>query len=151
MNSDPLHVPKPPASHWEILSICLVVLVAAGLLEVLPDDRVALAALPTHPLPQTCGCRAFLGIPCPCCGLTRSFVHLAHGQWLQAWQAHHLGWLLAGAIVVQFPYRLAAIRWPKREILSERFRRWFGPALIALLIVNWLLVLCGLSGLFGPR
>jgi Protein of unknown function (DUF2752) len=151
MSSDPLHVPKSPASHWEILVTCLAVVAAALLLDVRSDDRVALAALPSHPLPQTCGCQAVLGIPCPCCGLTRSFVHLAHGRWMQSWHAHRLGWLLAGALLIQFPYRFAALRWREREILGERFRRWFVPALVGLLLANWFLVLGRLSGLFAAR
>jgi hypothetical protein len=137
--------------HWEMLALALLTLVAALLLEVRADDRVALAALPSHPLPETCVCRTALGIPCPGCGLTRSFVHLAHGRWVQSWHAHHLGWLLAGALLFQLPYRFAALWWPARRLLGERFRRSFGPLLIALLIANWLIVLAEIAGVWVAR
>jgi uncharacterized protein DUF2752 len=81
--------------------------------------------------------------------LTRSFVHLAHGRWAQSWRAHHLGWLLAGALLFQFPYRFAALRWPDREFLGDRGSRWFGRVVIALLIANWILVVGDISRLFG--
>lgn len=147
--------PKPAAPHyvgaphWEMLTISLVVLIFSLLLEVRADDRVAFLAWRSRPLPEVCACRALLGIPCPCCGLTRSLVHLAHGRWAQSWQAHHLGWLLAGALLFQFPYRIAALRWPGRAFLGERFPRWCGPALIALLIANWMLVIGEISGVFS--
>jgi hypothetical protein len=128
-----------------MLAICLGVVVLSLLLDVRSDDRVAFAAMPSHPLPETCGCKLFFGIPCPGCGLTRSFVHLAHGRWAQSWQAHHLGWLLASALVFQFPYRFAAMRWPERRFLTPRFSRWFGRTVIALLIVNWILITGGFS------
>ena len=38
-----------------------------------------------------CGMLAWLGIPCPACGLTTSFAHLAHGDVLAALQVHPLG------------------------------------------------------------
>lgn len=53
-----------------------------------------------------CFSRRFLGIPCPGCGLTRAFAHLAKGEWSAALIAHPLaplfavealaGWLLWG-------------------------------------------------------
>ena len=134
-----------------MLAIALLTLVAALLLEVRADDRVALAGLPSHPLPETCGCRVALGIPCPGCGLTRSFVHLAHGRWVQSWHAHHLGWLLATTLLFQLPYRFAALRWPARQFLGQRFRGCFGPLLIALLIANWLIALAEIAGVWVAR
>jgi hypothetical protein len=134
-----------------MLALALLTLVAALLLEVRADDRVAFAAWPSHPLPETCGCRVVLGIPCPGCGLTRSFVHLAHGRWVQSWHAHHSGWLLAGALLFQLPYRFAALCWPARGLLGERFRLCFGPVLIALLIANWLITLAEISAIWIAR
>jgi Protein of unknown function (DUF2752) len=145
MRTEPVRIRQPRGPHWEMLAIAMLTLVLALLLEVRADDRVAFSALPSHPLPETCACRMILGIPCPGCGLTRSFVHLARGRWVQSWQAHHLGWLLAGALLFQFPYRFAALRWPQRRFLGERFPRWFGRVLIVLLIANWAMVLITIS------
>jgi len=149
MAAEPYHDSKGAAPHWEMLAICLAVVVLSLLFEVRSDDRVAFFAWTSHPLPETCGCRALFGIPCPGCGLTRSFVHLAHGRWAQSWRAHHLGWPLAGALLFQFPYRFAALRWPEREFLGEHVSRWFGRAVIALLIANWIFVVVDFSRLLG--
>ncbi|HET6323188.1 MAG TPA: DUF2752 domain-containing protein [Planctomycetaceae bacterium] len=133
------------APHWEILAIASLTIFLALLLEVRADDRVAFFALPSQPLPETCGCRMIFGIPCPGCGLTRSFVHLAHGRWLPSWHAHHLGWLLAGTLLFQFPYQFAALYCPERQFLGAGLPRWFGRILIALFIANWVIVLAGIS------
>ena len=50
-----------------------------------------------------CPLRALTGIPCPTCGMTRSFTAIAHGNLVQAAQQHLFGpfvfLLLAGVIV----------------------------------------------------
>jgi hypothetical protein len=145
------HDCKVAGPHWEMLAISLGVVLLSLLLEVRSDGRVTLAAVPSQPLPQTCACRAIFGIPCPACGLTRSFVHLAHGRIVESWQAHHFGWLLAGAVLLQFPYRLAALRRPQRQILPRHFTRWFATIVIALLVANWIFVLGRLWGFWGSR
>lgn len=38
-----------------------------------------------------CGMLAWLGIPCPACGLTTAFAHLAHGDVLASLHVHPLG------------------------------------------------------------
>lgn len=38
-----------------------------------------------------CGFLAWLGVPCPACGLTTSFAHLAHGDVLASLRVHPLG------------------------------------------------------------
>ena len=87
------------------LSPCAVWLLAF-LLHELPDGRVALRGLPQFPLPQTCMSRALLGLRCPGCGLTRSIIHLAQGDWRESWHDHRLGGLLGIVIALQIPYRL---------------------------------------------
>jgi hypothetical protein len=138
MTSERVPEQSTPRHHWAIMAICAGVVLLSLLLEVHADGRVALRTLGAYPLPELCGCRVLFGIPCPGCGLTRSFIHLAHGRWMEAWHTHRLGWLLAGTVLIQFPYRMAALRWPERGRLDPRIPRWFGAALIVLLIVNWI-------------
>jgi len=123
-----------------MLAISCAIVVCACLLRVSDDgERVVLSGPWAVPLPPTCLAREAFGIPCPGCGLTRSFVHLAHGHWRASWQSHRIGWLLALATVAQLPYRLWAIRHPDRPILPLRVANAFGGLLIALLFVNWTL------------
>jgi len=59
------------------------------------------------PATAVCLSRRLLHLPCPGCGLTRAFAHLAKGEWAAAFTLHPfapllaleavLGWLAAGA------------------------------------------------------
>ncbi len=118
--------------------LCLAVAGLALLLEVHSDQRVAFSFLPRWPLPETCPSRSLLHVECPGCGLTRSFVHLAHGDWQAAWAIHPVGILLALAVVLQIPYRIIALRSPTGAPLGTSFPKLFGTLLVVLLLVNWL-------------
>ena len=49
--------------------------------------------------PTICPFRLATGLPCPGCGLTRSWVYLAHGRWTDSVIAHPFG-VVAAALVV---------------------------------------------------
>lgn len=123
--------------HWLFLGVATFVAAMALALEVRPDERVHFRALPNWPLPHVCFSRAALGVPCPGCGLTRSFIYLAHGQWQQAWLEHRLGWLVAALAAFQFPYRIWAIRRGGRVAFSPRFATTLAVVLMVLLTANW--------------
>jgi hypothetical protein len=129
--------------HREMLLVASVVVVAALLLQVRVDDRVIVTGFPDYPLPHTCLAYSWFGIKCPGCGLTRSLVDLAHADWSASWQHHRVGWLMALAVLLQFPYRLVAMQHGRHLPLGTMLPRIFGYALIAALIGNWLLVLVG--------
>jgi hypothetical protein len=131
------------ARHREMLLVATVTVVAACLLQVRSDDRVALRMLDSLPLPPTCLSQQIFGVKCPGCGLTRSFVDLAHGDWECAWKHHRLGWLLALAVLLQFPYRILSLRHPDQQLLGSWLPKAFGYALIASLMGNWLLEIVG--------
>lgn len=57
-------------------------------------------------VPVLCTFRRLTGVPCPGCGLTRSFVFLAHGQLLDALRANPLGPVAFALTAAQVPYRL---------------------------------------------
>src|SRR3954454_16571087 len=82
--------------HWEMLVASGFILVASFALRVQAPDQVAVSWLADVVLPPLCLSREWFGVCCPGCGLTRSFVYLAHGDWRASWEAHRLGWLLAG-------------------------------------------------------
>jgi hypothetical protein len=122
-----------------MLAIAGLVVVAALLLEVERGTEVALAWVPQVVVPPLCMSREWFGVRCPGCGLTRSFIHLAHGRWESSWEAHRLGWLLAAVLLVQIPYRIYLLCQPQCKLFSPRFSIRFRQGLIALLIGNWLL------------
>jgi len=123
-----------------MLAIACGILIVSLLLKVRSDGHAAFLFLPGWPIPSSCPSQTIFGVDCPGCGLTRSLIHLAHGEWQQAFSKHRLGWLIGLAVVVQIPYRLAALWGGKRLPLGERFPRFFGLALIVALIGNWVLL-----------
>jgi len=133
--------PYPPTRrrHKEVLFYSLLALIAAPLLEVYPNERVGLRGHPDLLLPPMCMSRTLFGVNCPACGLTRSFVYLARGDWITSVQCHRLGWLLMFMAAVQVPYRLAILAGRQQLLLSEPAGRWIGRVLVAFLIGNWAL------------
>lgn len=95
-------------------------------------------------LPPLCGSRAIFDVECPACGLTRSFVLLAHGRWAEAWAVHRVAWVVALALLVQIPYRILALARRQPLPLGRWLPAAFGWSVIALLIGNWLLRQCGI-------
>jgi hypothetical protein len=78
---------------------------------------------------------------CPGCGLTRSFIHLAHGDWRRSLAIHRVGWLLALVVVAQIPYRLLVMRYPAYTV-SGRWSAILGITLGVALVINWIYKIC---------
>ncbi len=129
--------------HWTMLCVATVVVIASLLLRFRDGDHLAPFGLSSLTLPPLCGSQAIFGVECPGCGLTRSFVALARGDLTGSFRYHHLGWLMALAVLVQFPYRACGLWELRSKIVERRWPNWFGTALIALLIGNWLGKLAG--------
>jgi Protein of unknown function (DUF2752) len=124
--------------HRRVLALSLaVVAMAFGLVE-RPGGRVTVRGLTGYPLPTACASRSLLGIRCPGCGLTRSFIHLAEGDWRASWRSHRLGGLLAAMVLAQIPYRLLALRRSAPLPIPARWRSAMVAAIVALLVLNWL-------------
>jgi hypothetical protein len=130
--------------HREMLAMACGIIVLSFVLVVRGDDHAAFALLPGVPIPSTCPSQTIFGVDCPGCGLTRSFIFLAHGDWHNAFLRNRMGWLLALAVVLQIPYRLIALRGPNRMPLGRRLPDICGVVLIAALIGNWALRMLGI-------
>ena len=121
-----------------MLVVSVLVIAASFSLHRNPAGQIAANWLPLEALPPMCGSRAFFGIECPGCGLTRSFVALAGGEFAESIRLHRVGWLLAAAVVLQIPYRMYALRELRTNVPQRTWPTWFGNGLIAMLILNWL-------------
>jgi hypothetical protein len=120
-----------------LAAACAACALAFALAE-LPGGRVAFRSLPTLRLPQSCWARSWLGINCAACGLTRSIIHLAEGDFPTSWHSHRLGSLCALLIVLQIPYRAIALYRPDCATLNLRLQAMLWYALIVLVLGNWL-------------
>lgn len=125
--------------HVEVLGVSCCVALLAFALQVLPDQQhVALRGLARYPLPHVCASRTWLGMKCPGCGLTRSIIHFAHGDWRASLRTHRLGAALATFIACQIPYRVLALRRRDRPLLCRRACQWIAAVAIGVLIGSWL-------------
>lgn len=99
---------------------------------------LAARLLPLLELGIRCPFRAATGVPCATCGMTRAFVHLAHGDAAGALAASPLG-ALAAALAWAFAL-LALLRpalgrpWPR---VGPRAARAAGLLGGAALLANW--------------
>ena len=134
--------PRPSHDHdLVVLAGACLVTTLAFLLQVRPDQRVVFRGLSRFPLPQVCASRAWLGVGCPTCGLTRSLISLARGDWRGSVRAHRLGWLVAALIVLQIPARTRALtlRRAGPHRVGPAGSGLLAPLLGVLLLGNWLL------------
>ncbi|MEZ6098912.1 MAG: DUF2752 domain-containing protein [Pirellulaceae bacterium] len=91
--------------HWIFLIASLAILFAA--LALRPPTQSQLSVPGSHlAMPELCMSRRIIGLSCPGCGLTRTFVSLAHGQWEAAWRYNPVGILLFVAVAFQVPLRI---------------------------------------------
>ena len=123
--------------HATILVIALVVCVSSFVLEVRQDQRVYPLGMSNWPAPEVCLSRSLFGVSCAGCGLTRSLIDLAHGRWMESWQHHRLGWLVALAVIAQIPYRTVALAGWSPPRRSNRAMDLSCGLLVAALMLNW--------------
>ena len=107
------------------------------------------------PESTVCLFRRFVGIPCPTCGLTRAFAHLAKGEWSAAASLHPLAAPFAieiGLLWIGWGLLLfAPVRGPLRWLHGLAARRWELPlVLVNLTIFGAVWVLRLASGTLPP-
>lgn len=130
--------PHPRSEHLWILAAATVALVGAFLLQPATGGRLCLPVPALDkgiPLPGMCVSRTILGVSCPGCGLTRSFVALAHGDLGHAIEWNPMGPVLFVICLFQVPYRIVEYvgLW-KERIAWMRVKKllgavtWLAPA-----------------------
>lgn len=129
----------------DVLILCSAVVALSLVLSVGADGQgVAPLGMTSLRLPGLCPMRNLTGLPCPGCGLTRSFIATAHADLGDAFGFHRLGPLLFAALAAQVPYRLARLLAGRRGTDSRRdWAPWLTANRIAAtiavgLLANWL-------------
>ncbi len=136
-----------------VVALCLGAVLTAALLRPVAAGSGGRLSVAGVALPGVCAFREATGIPCPGCGLTRSWVAALHGDLAGSLRFHPLGWLV-------LLYALAQAARHGAWLGLARFRRgierigWFLDrgvvALGALLLVAWVPTLVkGLERLWG--
>lgn len=143
-------VPLPPlvqrpstGIHWLILALSSCVIAASFVLQVRDGQTVAIP-FADQPFPGVCTFRRVVGINCPGCGMTRSFVSLAHGQWASAWRFNPVGFLFFPVVAFQIPYRilqLLRIRRGQRERSLVGIDQWVLVVIAFALLAQWIVAL----------
>ncbi|MGN6136919.1 MAG: DUF2752 domain-containing protein [Aureliella sp.] len=126
------------AAVWLVGSLLCLTLAAS--MAVGESRRVYLLGW-SSPLPETCLTYSRFGVDCPGCGLTRTFVHMAHGQFAEAWRLSPVGCFMFAFACLQIPPAVAQLLFRARSRWVEDWGRWndWGTAgLMAALVMQWL-------------
>lgn len=102
---------------WTFLGLSALFLVSACLPLPGADGRI------DH-LPSVCPFHRLTGLPCPGCGLTRAFVCLAHGRFMESLHWHPIGWLVFGVFVAL--WARAGLTWARGRPVAPLSPRLIG-------------------------
>lgn len=113
-----------------------VLLLAAHILPVPQNGNLA-------GIPTICPFKVLTTIPCPGCGLTRSLVLFAHGDWAQAINFHPLGPIIYALLWLALLSGVLQLR-DKPLVVSPRMMIFAGSTFSAALLILWLVRLIGI-------
>ena len=94
-------------------------------------------------LPILCPLKLFTGCPCPGCGLTRSLVFSAHGDWTQAFSFHPFGPIVYLALWLLLVKGVLPLGTNTRPF-SQKAALVLGSTCGASLLIVWLVRLAGI-------
>lgn len=126
--------------HLLALALCLgLVAGALALAPVSPggDEGLSFAG---QRLPEVCSFKRVTGLPCPGCGLTRSWVSALHGDLRSSLGHHSLGWLVLAYVVAQVLRHGLWLSFPAKRPSVEAAGRHLDRGVILLgllLLVAW--------------
>jgi hypothetical protein len=99
--------------QFVLLSLCVTVLILASVLDINPQatEQVTLGS---WTLPEFCQSKRLFRIDCPGCGMTRSFIYMAHGEVPAAFKLHPTGAILFIAMILAIPFLVINAVWISR-------------------------------------
>jgi hypothetical protein len=124
-----------------ILFVCVVLLIGAFLFTV---DEIGLCFFGLK-WPLHCVLNHLFGVRCVFCGMTRSFVAMAHGDLSAAVAYHHVGPGLFLFVVFQIPYRIWALAISPKHIapVARRVHAAAAALVLTAMLGDWLIYLGG--------
>ena len=130
--SDPGH---DRSNHINYLCVMIVLVILPFFLKF---ENQNISFLGIH-LPSTCMSQKLFKSECPGCGLTRSFVLLAHGHIRNSFQYHRLGLLLYVFFIYQIFYRIYALCHLQQPLPSKiiKIQNYSAYIIILALFINW--------------
>jgi hypothetical protein len=96
---------RPGFGDGVLLALCATIVVLAAVMQ--PSTETL--TLFGWDVPVMCTLRRLTGLSCPGCGLTRSFVFLAHGQIVEAFRMNVFGPFAFAWVLGQLPWRALRI------------------------------------------
>ncbi len=87
-----------------------------------------------------CNFHAMTGLPCPFCGMTTAFAHMAHGQVREAFMAQPMGMLGFIVCVLLLPVAIGAALTGKNAIAAAMKLPWIKISWVlgAMLTASWI-------------
>lgn len=129
-----------------MMLIAVAVVLLAGVLTIGGDQTEVVVPLLGWPLPPLCTLKRYTGLDCPGCGLTRSFIALAHGDSRGSLTYNPAGVLWFVLIAAQIPWHA----WQLVRLSRQRSAidpGWWGHGLLLgaafALICQWVVRQCG--------
>jgi hypothetical protein len=119
---------------WLAGSLAIVTL--AALMSVGPERRVYLPGLGV-PVPETCTMKVRLGLDCPGCGLTRAFIHFAHGRLLDGLMLNPAGIVIFLFVAAQPPAAATRLALGRSSRFAILWTKWNEIALILLPVLTF--------------
>lgn len=95
----------------------------AAVMQVGDNRRVYLPGA-AEPVPELCALYSRFGIDCPGCGLTRTFIYMAHGQLVSAWHTNPVAILVFLFACLQIPMGVAQVIFRIRNSITEAWGSW---------------------------
>jgi hypothetical protein len=132
--SIPRFGPPDPWFHWIFLGLAVTVLGLSCVLNLAEGPLQVIIPGLNRPLPAICTMQLLFGMDCPGCGLTRSFISLAHGNWWDAMRFNPAGPLVFTLVALQIPYRVWQIRRLQRGQPEYSVGSWGSYLIYAVMI-----------------
>ena len=136
--------PAPGPERWlrvGLVALFLGALAVSAVLAPAPPGATGGITLAGHRLPELCTLKATTGLPCPGCGLTRSWVSAVHGDLAASLGHHPLGWLVLLYAAAQGARHGAWLALPRKRGTVERFGGRLDRGVIllgVLLVIAWI-------------